>query len=209
MSPLAGEMRRRIWITIVELDLGISAQMGLPRLIKQWQADTENPRNLLDSDFDSRTVELPQARPETEITPVLYRLSKARMMSALGLISDLMADTRPYTYAEVIKIDARLKEAHASIAECLKWRSMTHFIADSPHIIIQKVFLGLIFNKAKIVLHRKYLAHSRAQSQHSYSRDECLDAALKILEYQQILEEETQPFCQLYQERWRVSSSQP
>lgn len=207
MSPLAGEMRRRVWATIIDLDLGISAQMGLPRLIKQWQADTDEPRNLLDSDFDKNTVELPHARPETEMTPMLYRLAKTRMMSTLGLISDFTADTRPYTYAEVMKIDTRLKEAHASIPECLKWRSIAHCITDSPQIIMQKVFLGIIFFcKAKIVLHRKYLTHSRTQSQYSYSREVCLDAALRILEIQHMLKEETQPFCQLYQERWKVSS---
>ena len=206
MSPLAGEMRRRVWATVIDLDLGISAQMGLPRLIKQWQADTEEPRNLLDSDFDKNTVELPHARPETEITPMLYRLAKIRMMSTLGLISDFTADTRPYTYAEVIKIDKRLNEAHASNPECLKWRSIAHCITDSPQLIMQKVFLSIIFCKAKIVLHRKYLTLPRTQSQYSYSRDACLDAALRILETQHMLEEETQPFCQLYQERWRVSS---
>ncbi|KAL4786576.1 fungal-specific transcription factor domain-containing protein [Aspergillus varians] len=206
MSPFTGEMRRRVWATIMDLDLGISAQMGLPRLIKPWQADTEEPHNYLDTDFDRHTTKLPRSRPDTETTPMLYRLAKSRMMSTLGLILDLGSDTRQhtFTYSDVVKMDSKLHETHDSIPECLKWRSMAHCITDSSQIIMQKLFLDVLFHKAKIVLHRKFLI--RPQDQYEYSHKECLDAALQILEYQHILDEETQPFCQLYQERWRVSS---
>lgn len=206
MSPFTGEMRRRVWATIMELDLGISAQMGLPRLIKPWQADTEEPHNYLDNDFDQDTTELPGSRPDTENTPMLYRLSKLRMMSTLGLILDFVSDTRhcTFTYSEVLKIDATLNETHSSIPDCLKWRSMAHCITDSPQIIMKKLFLDVMYHKARIVLHRRFL--TRPQDQYNYSHRACLNGALKILEYQHILDEETQPFCQLYQERWRVSS---
>ncbi|KAI2466310.1 fungal-specific transcription factor domain-containing protein [Annulohypoxylon bovei var. microspora] len=205
ITAFAGEMRRRIWTTLVELDLAISAQMGLPRLIKDGQADTEEPRNLHDSDFDVDTVELPPGRPDTELTFMLYRLNKSRMMSSLGLIWDLAADIRPHTYAEAMRIDAKLEKTHASIPDCLKWRSMAQCIADSPKMIMQKIFLPIIFYRAKIVLHRKF---SRAQTpnQYTYSREAVLDASFNLLDYQRMLDEETQPFCRLYEERWRVSS---
>ncbi|RYO83618.1 hypothetical protein DL764_009438 [Monosporascus ibericus] len=206
MSPFASEMRKRVWATIVELDLGISAQMGLPRLIKQWQTDTKEPSNLLDTDFNKASTDMPPSRPETDLTPMLYRLVKARIMTTIGFIWDFAADTRSYTYTEVMKMDTNLQDAHTSIPECLKWRSMAHCITDSPQVIMQKLFLEIIFYRAKIVLHRKYLHCSPTKAQYSHSHQACLDAALKLLEYQHMLQEETQPFCQLYQERWRVSS---
>lgn len=207
MSPFTGEMRRRVWATIMELDLGISAQMGLPRLIKPWQADTEEPHNYLDNDFDQNTTELPRPRPDTENTPMLYRLFKSRMMSTLGLILDFASDMRQntFTYSEVLKIDAKLNETHNSIPDCLKWRSMAHCITDSPQIVMKRLFLDVMFHKARIVLHQRFL--TQPQDQYDYSHRASLNGALKILEYQHILDEETQPFCQLYQERWRVSSS--
>ncbi|KAH6986464.1 fungal-specific transcription factor domain-containing protein [Ilyonectria sp. MPI-CAGE-AT-0026] len=208
MSPFAGEMRKRVWATVVELDLGISAQVGHPRLIKQWQTDTKEPSNLQDNDFDKDTIDMPPSRPETDITPMLYRLVKARIMRTIGFIWDFAADTRSYTYVEVMKMDARLQEAHMSIPEGLKWRSMTQCITDSPQMIVQKVLLEIVFYRARIVLHRKYLRlHCSPTNTHEgHSKKECLNAALKLLEYQHMLDEESQPFCQLYQERWRVSS---
>lgn len=146
---------------------------------------------------------MPPSRPETDLTPMLYRLVKARMMTAIGLIWDFTADTRSYTYTEVMKLDKRLQDTHMSIPECLKWRFMAHCIMDSPQIIMQKVFM---FHRARIVLHRRYLHYSPMETQYGHCQQACLDAALKLLEYQHVLQEETQPFCQLYQERWRVSS---
>lgn len=62
ISPLAGEMRRRVWAMIVQLDFSISTQLGLPRLVKESQTNTAEPRNLYDSDFDEHTAELPASR---------------------------------------------------------------------------------------------------------------------------------------------------
>lgn len=204
LSPFAAEMRRRIWATIVEMDLGLSAQMGLPRMIKHWQTDTQEPSNLQDSDFDSATVAMPPSRLNTDLTPILYRLVKAKLMTTIGYIWDFSADVRPYPYAEVQKMDDKLDQARKSIPECLKWHSLARNITDSPQQIMQKVTLETVFYRAKIVLHRKYMFLPLAQS--ASSRRIVLESALKLLDYQHMLQEETKPFCQLYQERWRVSS---
>ncbi|OBS20077.1 hypothetical protein FPOA_11798 [Fusarium poae] len=204
LSPFAAEMRRRIWATVVEMDLGLSAQMGLPRMIKHWQTDTQEPSNLQDSDFDSGTVEMPPSRLNTDLTPILYRLVKARLMTTIGYIWDFSADVRPYAYTEVQKMDDKLDQARKSIPECLRWHSMARNITDSPQQIMQKVILETVFYRAKIVLHRKYMFLPLGQS--TNSRRIVLESALKLLDYQHMLQEETQPFCQLYHERWRVSS---
>jgi hypothetical protein len=204
MSSFAAEMRRRVWATLVEMDLGLSAQMGLPRMIKQWQTDTQEPSNLQDNDFDKTTVEMPPSRPDTDLTPILYRLVKARLMTTVGYIWDFAADVRPYTYTEVERMDNKLDEARKSIPDCLKWHSFARCITDSPQNIMQKVVLETLFYRAKIVLHRKFMFGPPANS--ADSKRIVLESALKLLDYQHMLQEETQPFCQLYQERWRVSS---
>jgi hypothetical protein len=58
-------------------------------MIKPEQCDTEEPRNLLDSDFDENTLELPTSRPESEVIPILFLLAKNKIISVGGLISDL------------------------------------------------------------------------------------------------------------------------
>jgi hypothetical protein len=204
MSPFTAEMRRRVWATIVEMDLGISAQMGLPRLIKQWQTDTQAPSNLQDSDFNKSTVEMPPSRPQTDLTTMLYRLVRAKLTNVIGNIWDFLADVRPYPYTEVQKMDNKLDEARNSLPDGLRWYSIARCITDSPQRIMQKVIIETLFHRAKIVLHRKYMFCPPAES--ADSKRIVLQSALKLLDYQHMLQEETQPFCQLYHERWRVSS---
>lgn len=45
MSAFEGEMRRRLWAVVSQLDTLISFQVGLPRTIQAWQHDVELPRN--------------------------------------------------------------------------------------------------------------------------------------------------------------------
>jgi hypothetical protein len=206
MSVLESEMRKRVWGTVVDLDMATSAQMGLPRLIKPWQTDVTEPANLLDSDFDATTIKLPATRPETELTPVLVRIVKSRLMNAMGLIWDFAVDVRPHTNAEVEELDQQLRRAHEAIPECLKWRSMAQCVTDPANLIIQKVFLNIIIQRGRTVLHRKLLQSAPSQAHRITSEEVCLDAALKVLKFQEMLDEETRPFCQLHQESWKISS---
>ncbi|KAJ5506776.1 hypothetical protein N7453_005733 [Penicillium expansum] len=180
ISPFDGEMRKRVWATMLEVQLGISMQMGLPRLIAQWQTNTTEPSNLQDNDFNKDTP--------------------------LATFGNFAADTTACSREETERMEKNLRDARASIPECLQWRSMADCIMDSPHVIMQKICLEIMFYRAKLILHRKYLHLSLSNADYHQSQTACLNAALKLLAYQQILEEETQPFCQLHHERWKVSS---
>ena len=46
LTPLQGEMRRRLWATVLQGDILISSQMGMPRMVSESQCDTAEPRNL-------------------------------------------------------------------------------------------------------------------------------------------------------------------
>jgi len=206
ISPFDGEMRRRVWAAIVQMDLRLSSQMGLPRLLKSQQYDTEEPRNLLDSDFDEATVELPPSRPETEVTPILYGLAKNRIDSISGLISDLVADTREHPHLEIMELDQKLHEAEASLPPIFRWQPLSQSFMVPPQIVLHRVILQLAVQRLVIWLHRKYLAPSHAQERDEYSRNACVQAAVKILEFQQLVNEETQPDGLLHPVRWMTSS---
>ena len=206
ISPFAGEMRRRVWAAIVQMDLRLSSQMGLPRILKSQQCDTSEPRNLLDSDFDEGCVELPPSRPETEITPVLYGLAKNRIDSISVLVSDLVADTREHPYSVIIDLDRRLHEAEASLPPIFQWLPLSQSLMMPPQIVLHRLVLQLTMQRLTIWLHRKYLTTSDTEECYEYSRNACVRAAIKIIEFQQLVNEETQPEGLLYPVRWMLSS---
>lgn len=211
ISPFAGEMRRRAWATILQGDILISTQMGMPRMIKDWQCDTIEPRNLNDSDFDEDCSELPPSRPVTEITTVSHLVARRRIFAALGVIVDFTASVRQVAYDEVMRLDRILHDAEATVPAYLRMKGMATAVTDPPQVIMHRLFLRLMFHKGQIMLHCKYLspdlaASSDCQTSYSYSRSSCIEAALGILEIQRILDEETSPDGQLYMIRWRASS---
>lgn len=209
LSPLQGEMRRRLWSTLLLGDTLISTQMGMPRTISDSHWDAAEPQNLNDSDLDPSATELPPARPETEHTSALGIIARRRMVIAVGTVSDLQSNVRSSSYAEVMRVDGVLHEARASLPQHLQMKSMAASVTDSPQIIIQRIYVAQMFHKGQIMLHRRFLfmdSPTPDQDAFAYSRKSCLDAALRLLEIQQTLDAETCPAGQLHMMRWRLSS---
>ena len=206
ISPFHGEMRRRAWAILAQLDLLASTQIGLPRMIKESQTDAAEPRNLVDDDFDEDIEALPASRPDTDLTPMLYVIVKNRTMSVFGMISDLTTSKGIISYAEVMRLDTVLHEARDAIPPGLQMRPIAKSLLDNPTAVMRRIYLALIINKAQCILHRKYLVGAHSNSQYSYSRQSCIDAALQMLQLQSTLNQETHPGGRLYHDKWKVSS---
>ena len=206
ISPFHGEMRRRAWALLAQLDLLASTQIGLPRMIKESQTDAAEPRNFVDDDFDEDIDALPASRPDTDLTPMLYVIVKNRIMSVFGMISDLTTSKGTISYAEVMRLDEILHGAHDAIPPGLQMRPIAMSLLDNPTAVMRRIYLALIINKAQCILHRKYLIAAHSNSQYSYSRQSCIDAALQMLQLQYTLSQETHPGGRLYHDKWKVSS---
>jgi hypothetical protein len=207
ISPFEGEMRRRVWTTILQLDLVLSLEKGLPRSATDTHIDTKEPRNLQDCDFDEDTTGMPLPRPETEWTPVLPLIARWRLISALGLICDINTHTTPPSHEKVVEVDTILGDVHNhAVPALLRWGSTPHPITDSPGLVVQRVSVETTYNKARILLYRRALINYPRHPQVS-DRDSvriCLASALKIMSFQQMLYDESQPLGRLSQHRWKV-----
>lgn len=209
ISPFQGEMRRRVWATVLMSDILISNQMGMPRMISDWKCDTAEPQNLNDADFDEDTKKLPSPRPETELTTSLGIIARRRMLRALGIIADLTSRVKPCCYEEVMQADRMLHDAAASIPAPLKWKSMAASVTDTPQVIIARLFVRHMLYKGQLMLHQRYLLTQSSidkEDGFEYSRRACIDASMGTLELQNILDEETCAGGQLHAMRWRVTS---
>ncbi|KAB8801902.1 hypothetical protein FH972_026723 [Carpinus fangiana] len=206
ITPFQAEMRRRVWVLLTMLDVGQASQFGLPRMIKRSHCDTQEPRNLEDEDFDEDTVELPPSRPDNEPSHTRYLTIKTRLMSAFGEISDLTASVETPEYSEIMKQNKVLQDAWAAVPQCLLMKPMTQSVVDTPGLIIQRLALTLVFHKCQLVLHRRFLLPARTDSRYTYSRTTCIEAALQVLHYQQMMDQESQPGGRLYYDRLRFSA---
>ncbi|KAH8700829.1 hypothetical protein BGW36DRAFT_317045 [Talaromyces proteolyticus] len=208
ISAFEGEMRRRSWAVICQLDALTAFQVGVPKHLQPWQSDTELPHNLFDEDFDENTVELPPSRPESVRTVTTYTISKSRIMDMFGRISDLAYSRKPTSYEEILELDRKLEEAHESMASSLRMKPMNQSLTDDETVIMKRYTLDVLYQKARIVLHRKYLTEAHHDSRLNYSRWVCINAAKEALRHQHELFHESQVGGRLYSHRWFFTSLQ-
>ncbi|KAK8088989.1 hypothetical protein PG997_003950 [Apiospora hydei] len=209
LSPYEGEMRRRVWATLYQVDLSISVQMGMPKLIRDSVSDTRLPGNYSDTDFDSSTAQLPAPRAETDVTPLLYTITKTRLVRVIGMVMEHVTEVQIPSYEEVLRIDAILDDVYANVPDVFRWEGMSESILSSTAVVSQKFFLHTIYQKSKLLLHRQYIP-SQGQQQglekYEYSRKRALEAGLAILRLHHIIVEESKPHGQLYSSQFMFNS---
>lgn len=206
ITPYQGEMRRRVWNLAVQLDTLVAFHLGLPCMIHGIESDTALPRNLLDSDFSEDSQSLPPSRPITDYTPLTYPINKARVTRGFGLVARLAHSLTLPSYAEIMRVDARIEDVWASVPPFMKLRPLSECITEAPMVVIQRFGLASLYQKSRCVLHRRYLVDPQPLKEHDYSRRTCLEAAVALLDYQSTMFEATKPGAILAQNRWFIAS---
>ncbi|CZR61340.1 related to transcription activator protein acu-15 [Phialocephala subalpina] len=208
LSVFRGEMQRRLWASLVHMDLQTSLQVGLPRMIREGMYDTQPPRNLMDEDFGENTTVLPLPRPDHDMTAVGCANVKHRITKVLGMIVDQSNWTCPISYEMVMKLDKQLHDVYLRTPPSLRVEGTDDILHGTPIQRIRKVTLDLCFQKARCILHRRFFFPSKATGKYAYpySMKSCIDASMRILHVHMLVHEETLPGRALYDHRWRTSS---
>lgn len=184
ISVHQGEIRRRIWALILQLDALTSYQMGLPAMVQDAHCDTKPPRNLFDEDFGPDTKQLPPSRPESEVTPILYVINKVRISACFREIYSRVALGGSDDYAEIMALHQRLLTAHESVSPRLQLGNLQDTVTVQPHLLLRRCMLELLFLKCLCILHRRHMTKSFTQAEFSQSRSLCVEAAMSILAIQ-------------------------
>ena len=206
MSIFEGEIRRRVWALIMQLDLVFSSSLGLPRLIDERQTDTAPPLNLLDVDLDPDMTEIPKPRPDSEQTWIGYMNFKTKMLSVLGRVVDCTNSVQEVSYNEILNLEKDVEAASASKPEWLELPRDGSLASLSISALTRLVALDLITQRARMILHRRFLIAALSDKSYSYSRQCCLTAATRALQYQRELYELSRAPDGLLSSSWKFFS---
>ncbi|CAO2658570.1 Nn.00g062930.m01.CDS01 [Neocucurbitaria sp. VM-36] len=134
---------------------------------------------------------------DTQFMMTRVRLAHAKVM-------DLMNATSQPPYREIMDLDAVLRDVYDKIPESTKAMPGEDFDSAISPTAMRRLFLGLSFLKAELMLHRPYLILGRTDLKYEYSRRVCLNAALEMLEFQRKLDSEIQPGGKLWSPGWQI-----
>ncbi|OXV09646.1 hypothetical protein Egran_02591 [Elaphomyces granulatus] len=185
ISAFQAELRRRLWITIVEMDLQASMASGMPVMVPDVDFSPMTPANLNDLDFDESISELPISRPLHEWTDSLPQVSLAMGLSHRIKVMTLVKNVVPeMDLTEVVKQGRKLEEALQQIPTCLK----CNYVLEnhkSPADLLNSVLLDIYTRRPLLCLYRPMLLRDTRDDPSFFEiQRACLESSLVILSYQ-------------------------
>ncbi|KAJ5713859.1 uncharacterized protein N7483_011040 [Penicillium malachiteum] len=188
LTVFQAELRRRLWITIVEMDLQTSIAAGMPVLTPALEFSPLTPSNLNDADFSDTSPELPTPKPLDVETDTLPQILLANSLAKRIRIMGPMQHTTPKE-----TMDERLKESE-DIEEILQHiPPFLHPDYDSESAdlssVLNRVLLDIHIRRPLICLLRP-VTSSDNQDEPSFSGIQrmCLESSITILSYQDLFD---------------------
>lgn len=195
-----GEMRRRSWAVCKQVDLMTSFQLGLPSSICLENCDTKTLRNLSDDDFGPDSQELPESRPDDQITRLSWFVVKERQMPSFAKVCRDALSFQERSEAQIQLLDQEVRKMHGIIPDTLKTRPLSESVGDAPFIVVTRIYLDFISLKSLCVLHRRYMARGN-----HFSTMACLDAGKRIVSQFIEIHRECAPGGRLHAEKWMLN----
>ncbi|GIK02218.1 hypothetical protein Aspvir_006267 [Aspergillus viridinutans] len=154
MTTFVIEMRRRLWNTILEVNLQSSLTSGSPSLLSLNDFDTAAPTNFDDEQLEAQD---PVRRPEGDFTKVSMAVALRRTfpyrLAVVKFLNDLAS---PGTYEETLRLDADLSGEGPSQFEIQAVDLLMHRYFSALHI----PFFGQARHGAAYVFSQKPVVES-------------------------------------------------
>ncbi len=184
LSVYQKEVRRRLWLTVVELDLQSSILSGMPITIPDIDFTPLMPLNICDVDYHPDMTELPPAKPLTEWTDTLTHITLGMSLSAR-----IRAMAMVQTPGPNLDLDEAMDQGRR-IVECL--RQIPHplrldppAVPDEPALkLFNRVRLNLYIRRPLISLYRSIIKKCGATETPPEVWDILLNSSLTVLSYQ-------------------------
>lgn len=176
MSRYTAAMRRRLWNTLLELELQTSMESGGPPLCSLESFNTMPPGNF---DDEAISVESPVPAPDDIFTDVSMSLALRKMFPLrLHIAKVLNGLTAHVGYEETVRLDGELRASYRYICQQLQ-RCKTREGARGPSDFQNRI-LDFFIRRYLTALHMPFFGASMKEVHYAYSRKVVTEASLKI-----------------------------
>lgn len=164
------EMRRRLWATILELDLQSALDGGMITSIDLDEYDCEPPSNYDDADLTEKITEYPIPQDLTVGTRSSFQVLLARSLALRVRIAKLVNKLKfTLSYDDALRMSEQAQQYLDQAATLLGERSFA------------RSFYDFLMRRFLLVLHRPFALSILLSPQFSYSRKFCLENSLEML----------------------------
>ncbi|KAE8158038.1 hypothetical protein BDV40DRAFT_276834 [Aspergillus tamarii] len=188
ISPFNKEMRRRIWTTILELDLEVSLERGMPPSLQYGDYDTAPALNLNDNELQDTSEELPAERPLNEMTDCSFQSVLIQSLPLRLKACKLMHSPRiSCSYEEILHLDWELNRYLSQIPS---WAVLEGEDLQTQHkIILIRSLLQTKIGHSLLSIHTPFAIEAPQETLFAPSSRIRLEVATMILSTQKQLHE--------------------
>lgn len=184
ISAFDAEMRRRIWASILEINVQFSLDAAMPPLLAPEDYDTRPPANLGDDDFDRSTNDIPPSQPKhyytTSSLQVLFCQSLPVRLRIARTINDCSDEQ---SYENALHLGREVTVACKEMAALFHtWLSRTSKNMFPPTQFHQRM-MDTILRRFLLNLYRPFASRAAQDPRFYLSRKLSIDSALILASY--------------------------
>ncbi|KAH6673046.1 fungal-specific transcription factor domain-containing protein [Halenospora varia] len=179
-SILHKEIRRRLWATILEINLQACLDSGMPPMISTDDFDTEPPSNINDDEIDESTQTRPSSHAPHVYTQSSLQIALLGSLATRLEIANLANDPGiDGLYERVLTLDKELLRTYKDSHSFLIRAAQDKFARFKPTPFHCKI-LNLKIQRFLLILHRPFATQARNNPHFYYSHKIHLDTAIAI-----------------------------
>ncbi|KAI1743865.1 hypothetical protein F4680DRAFT_456567 [Xylaria scruposa] len=184
LTPFESELRRRLWLTVLELTTITSLNSTLPLLLVVGDYHVSLPSNIADFKLHKNESESAPDRPTNkyeELDCSLQLLLAKSLRLRTQIIHELNDSSREAMYEKAIAQSDNLQTHCRELAEVLQpEEETTREEADPPTTTnsFHHKFLDTYFRRLILFLHRPFAHQARQDHRFLLSRKTCLESSL-------------------------------
>lgn len=188
LSPFQAECRRRLWITVVEMDLQASIVAGMPVMTPALDFSSLMPSNLDDEDFEPNSASLPSPKPLGEMTDSLSQIVLAGSLAQRIRAMNLLQHTTPHeTIEERLQHGRKIIECLEQVPDVLK--PETDVESVDPSTVLDHVIVDIFIRRPLLCLYRPVMTSEiHDDPRFAEFQRSCLESSTAILSYQDLFD---------------------
>ncbi|EXJ92837.1 hypothetical protein A1O3_01391 [Capronia epimyces CBS 606.96] len=172
ISVFDQEMRRRLWFTILELEVQTCLDRGMTPSLGPFDWDCVAPLNIHDEDFDQTSEKMPPPRPITTFTRTSFLcLAQQHLPLRLEILSKINSIRACLESDSAIEIDQGLRQILDALP---RW-------TDAAAKAMSRDLSELLLYEYLMLIHQPFAAQAEAHPRHFYPRVAYRSAAVTTL----------------------------
>ncbi|KAJ5287817.1 hypothetical protein N7478_003503 [Penicillium angulare] len=182
VSAFDAEMRRRVWATILELNIQLSIDVAMPPLINERDFDTRPPANVDDDDIDPTMPVLPPVQLEDLYTDSSLQIVLLKSFSIRLQIAKMINECGELLYEKALQLGSKLTAACKEMEALVQTHISRARSRVRPTSFHHKL-MDTLLRRFLLNLYRPFTIQASKDPRFYLSRKLSLDSALVMASY--------------------------